>query len=203
MQLTVHGKQVDVGDAFRTHIGDKLSDIRQKYFNRAIDATVTISREGHGHGVYRALISIRVGKNLMVQADETAGEPYACFDLAADKIAKQLRRYKRRLSDHHEGAEDPQELLQAMSYVLDDSEKNSQALTEDEAMLKGQDPVIVAEMPTHIQTLSVGDAVMRMDLLGQTALLFRNAKHKGLNMVYRRSDGHVGWVDPVEEVKKA
>ncbi len=198
MQLTVQGKQMDVGDALRTHVTEKLEDINQKYFNRAIDATVTFSKEGHGHGVFRTHISIRVGKNIMVLSDETAGDPYGAFDASAEKIAKQLRRYKRRLRDHHERLDEEQEIemIKAVDYTLAANPEEEDHSNDD--VPQGDDPVIVAEIATNIETLSVSEAVMRMDLAGQSALLFRNAKHKGLNMVYRRSDGNVGWIDPAE-----
>ncbi len=199
MQLTVQGKQMDVGDALRTYVSDKLEDIKNKYFNRAIDATVVFSREGHGHGVFKCQISLRVGKNIMVVADHTAGDAHGAFDVAAEKIAKQLRRYKRRLRDHHERENhDPEvEILKARDYVLA-TEPEPQDDEDDDGVPHGDDPVIIAEMVTQIETLSVSDAVMRMDLAGHNAMLFRNAKHNGLNLVYRRSDGNVGWVDLAE-----
>ena len=196
MQLTVQGKQMDVGDALRTHVTEKLEDINSKYFNHATFATVTFSKEGHGHGITNAHIHIRVGKDIMVMADSTAGDPYGAFDTAAEKVAKQLRRYKKRLRDHHERLEQTpeNEIIKARSYTLAaEPEAHDE---EPEEVPHGQDPVIVAEISTDIQTMSVSDAVMRMDLAGQTAMLFRNAKHNGLNMVYRRPDGNIGWVDP-------
>ncbi len=192
MQLTVQGKQMDVGDALRTHVSEKLEDINSKYFNRAIDATVSFSREGHGHGMIRVQISIRVGKKLMVVAEDTAGDSYAAFDSSADKIAKQLRRYKRKLRDHHDRQET--EAIKAHDYTLAAPADEP----EDDDIPVGEDPAIIAEITTEIETLGVPDAVMRMDLSGLNALLFRNAKHKRLNFVYRRKDGNIGWVDPEE-----
>ncbi len=202
MQLTVQGKQMDVGDALRTYIAEKLEDINSKYFNRAIDATVTVSKESHGHNQFRAHISIRVGKNILVMGESEANDPYAAFDGAANRVGKQLRRYKKKLRDHHERTETTPEAesLKARDYILAAA---PQLLDEDSAenetdVPEGDDPVIVAELTTDIQTMSVSEAVMRMDLAGQTALLFRNASHNGLNMIYRRPDGNVGWVDPVQ-----
>ena len=203
MQLTVHGKQIDVGEALRTHVTDKLEDINQKYFNHATDATVTFSKEGHGHGLTKSLIHIRVGKNIMVLADDTEPDPYAAFDKAADKVAKQLRRYKKKLRDHHERLEQSPdlEIIRARDYILASTSEENKEDEIDDGVAVGDDPVIIAEMTTDIQTTSVSDAVMRMDLAGQSALLFRNASHNGLNMVYRRADGNVGWVDP-EQLEK-
>lgn len=198
MQLTVQGKQIDVGDSLRAYVVEKIEDINSKYFNHATFGNVTFSKEGHGHGVINVNIHIRVGKDIEVMAGSQAGDPYGAFDDASEKVAKQLRRYKRRLRDHHERQEQDIEagIIKAVAYTLaEESEEEAQAL-------EGDDPVIVAEVSTHIQTMSVSDAVMRMDLAGQTALLFRNAKHHGLNMVYRRPDGNIGWIDPEEAQKK-
>ena len=195
MQLTVQGKQMDLGDALRTHITEKLEDINAKYFNHATDATVTLSKEGHGHGTIKAHISIRIGKDIMVMADDIAGDPYGAFDSAAEKVAKQMRRYKKRLRDHHERLEKTpeSEIVRARDYTLA-AEPEAQETEDHEE--HGKDPVVIAEITTDIQTMSVSEAVMRLDLSGQNALLFHNASHNGLNMVYRRPDGNIGWIDP-------
>ncbi len=201
MELTVHGKQIDVGDALRTHVTDKIEDLNQKYFDHAAYATVTFSREGHGHQQTKTHIQIQVGKNIMVMSDATEGDPYVSFDAAAEKVAKQLRRYKRKLRDHHARMEkSPEETItKARDYVLAAAvEQNDEP--EEQA---GDGPVIIAEMTTDVQTMSVSEAVMRMDLSGDQALMFRNASHGGLNVVYRRPDGNVGWIDPENEVKTA
>lgn len=200
MQLTVQGKQMDVGDALRTHVTEKLEDLNSKYFNHATFATVTFSKEGHGHGQTRAHIHIRVGKDIMVMADSLAGDPYGAFEDAAAKVGKQLRRYKKRLRDHHDRMEQTPEgeILKARYYTLAAEPEAENDKHEDDVPV-GEEPLIVAEITTDIQIMTVSDAVMRMDLAGQTAMLFRNAKHNGLNMVYRRPDGNIGWVDPVSE----
>ena len=188
MQLSIHGKQMDVGDALREHVSAKLEDISQKYFNHTTDANVTFSPEGHGHGLVKTNISIRVGKDIMVVASAEDADPYASFDQASDKVAKQLRRYKKRLRDHHERLE-TNAILEARERVISDEDN------EEEKALEAA-PLVVAEMATNIQTMAVSEAVMRLNLSGQPAFLFRNANHDGLNMVYRRDDGNVGWVDP-------
>lgn len=192
MELIVQGKQIDVGDALRAHVQEKLDDLNAKYFNRAIDATVIFAREGHAF--FRANISIRIGKNISVAAEAEDTDIYAAFDQATVKAAKQLRRYKNRLRDHHRNTEDLPDasILQARSYTFapeQDDEKSDTAGADT--------PMVIAEMTTDILTLSVSNAVMHMDLTNQNALLFRNNSHGGLNMVYRRPDGHVGWVDPI------
>lgn len=190
MQITVQGKQMSVGEALRTHVTNKLEDMNSKYFNHGTDANVTFSKEGHGHGLVRAHISVRIGSNIMVLADASEGDAYLSFDSAAEKAAKQLRRYKRRLRDHHERIERSPEviMLRAQDYTLSSND------SEDDVP-KGDDPLVIAEMTTNIPTLTVSEAVMRLDLAHQNAFLFRSAKHGGINMVYRRADGNIGWVD--------
>lgn len=196
MELTVHGKQMDVGDSLKTHVQEKIEDLNAKYFNHTTFANVTFSREGHGHPRTRAHISIKLGRDILINAESTETEPYLAFDAAAEKAGKQLRRYKRRLRDHHEKREDVAEgaFLKARDYVL-----NTDAL-EDNAGVKGNGhddhaPIVIADMATHIETLTVSDAVMRLELADMPALMFRNASHNRINMVYKRADGNVGWVD--------
>ena len=200
MQLTVQGKQIDVGDALRTHVQEKLDDINAKYFNRAIDANVHFNREGQGF--FRAHIAIRVGKNIQIMGDAIENDIYLAFDVAAAKVAKQLRRYKNRLRSHHRRIEESpeSEVLKARAYVLaTEGDYEDKEETDHEAHA----PLIIAEMTSdsRIETLSVSEAVMRMDLAHQSFMLFRNAKHGGLNVVYRRNDGNIGWVDPVEDAR--
>ncbi|MBU0799540.1 MAG: ribosome-associated translation inhibitor RaiA, partial [Alphaproteobacteria bacterium] len=198
MQLTVQGKQMDVGDALRTHVSDRLEDINRKFFNHATDATVTFSKEGHGHGVINSHVHIRVGKNIVVMADSEAGDAYGAFEKTAEKVTTQLRRYKNRLRNHHEKMQAAeQEIMHARDFVVADHKEE-----QDETEAKDAAPIIIAEMTTAIQTLSVSEAVMRMDLAHSSALLFRNASHGELNMVYRRPDGNVGWIDPSSGLKK-
>lgn len=194
---------MDVGDSLREHVEEKVTDITQKYFNHATDATVTFSREGHGHSQTKVHISIRVGKNLMINTDCVSNDPYGAFDTAAEKAGKRLRRYKRRLRDDHDRKlkTPEEELLKARDYVLagtPDQEEAGEQDNDDSAGY-GADPVVIAEMATHIEKLNVSDAVMRLELSELPALLFRNAQHGGLNMIYRRPDGNIGWVDPESE----
>lgn len=188
MQLTVTGKQLDVGDALRRHVADSLEGILGKYFGSAIDASVILSREAH---LYGAQLSVHIGRGILVQSEAEADAPYLAFDEAAQRLATRLRRYKRRLRDHHRAAVEGE---WASQYVL--------AAEPEEA---GEEPagdgahLVVAEMQTEVPTLTVREAVMRLDLANDTAMLFRNRAHGGLNLVYRRSDGNFGWVDPGAE----
>lgn len=194
-QPVIQGKQMEVGDALRTHVATKIEDIKNKYFNRVTEVHVTFAREGHSHQATKARISFRVGKDILVVSDATENDPYLAFDTAAEKIAKQLRRYKRRLCDHHERQEAAQihetATLTATDYTLaQDSE------AEEEEATAGDDPLIIAEITTRIDKMSVPEAVMRLELSGQPVFIFRNGKHGEANIVYRRSDGHIGWIDP-------
>jgi ribosomal subunit interface protein len=189
MQLSITGKQMDLGDALRQHITDKMEDLNQKYFGRAIEAIVTLAPEGHAF--VKTHVSLRVGKDIMVMSDAQDKDPYASFEAASEKVAKQLRRYKKRLRDHHERLEE-NNIIAAQNYIITPEVENNEEADNDDS----KDPVVVAEMVTNIQTMSVSEAVMRLDLSGDNALLFRNPKHEGLNLVYRRADGNIGWVDP-------
>ena len=188
MQLSVKGKQLDVGDSLRTHVGDSLSRILGKYLGDAIEVSVTFSRHGH---LYRAVVAAHVGRGIQVQAQGDADEPYPAFDNAADRLAKRLRRYKRRLRNHHKDVRPALAALPAQQYILAGNAESEAA--EDE--IDGR-PVVVAEMATEIPSLTVSEAVMRMDLAELPALMFRNSSHSGRNMVYRRPDGNIGWIDP-------
>ena len=199
MEMTVQGKQIDVGEALREHVEEKMSDIDQKYFNHATDATVTFSREGHG-GMFKVIISVHVSKSIMVVTEAVESDPYLAFDSASEKAAKRLRRYKRRLRDHHSRTEKTPEaeMIKASHYTLATQQAEEQDNHEEEAD-HGDDPAIVAEIKTHIESMSVSEAVMRMELSGQNAFVFRNAKNNRLNVVHMRSDGNVGWIDPEDQ----
>lgn len=188
MQVSVKGQHVDVGDSLRTHVEEKLEALKQKFFNRVTDASVIFSREGHH--LFRANVTFHVGHDVKVQATSENAEPYVAFDDAAEKVGKQLRKYKNRLRDHHDRLDSAPEAsaLMARDYVVQNE-------AEDAADAPA-DPVIVAEATTSITDMSVSEAVMRMDLADQDFMLFKNAKTGALNVVYRRPDGHIGWIDP-------
>jgi ribosomal subunit interface protein len=194
MQLTVTGKQVDIGEALRRHVEASLDAILGKYFGAAIEAHVVVTKEAH---LTRAEISLRVGRGgIVVNAHAAALEAYAGFDAAADRVAKQLRRYKRRLRDHHARTREPSAAERAIDYVLapvvEDLEGEESEVGED----SGGAPAVIAEMSTELPHLTVGEAAMRMDLADTPVLLFRNRSHGELNLVYRRADGNIGWIDP-------
>jgi ribosomal subunit interface protein len=194
MNLTVKGKHLDVGDALRGFVEERLTALTEKYFSNPIDATIVFSQDAH---LYRADISVRVGRGILLQSTAEATDIYPAFDAAAEKVGKRLRRYKRRLRDHHthdavSAAALAAELhLPARQYVIE-----AETAVPEQEEDGGGEPVIIAEMDTTIETMSVAEAVMRMDLAELPALLFRSGANGGLNMIYRRVDGHVGWVDP-------
>ena len=193
MQLTVNGKQLDIGDSLKEHIEREVPALVEKYFANPTDADVTVSKEGAS---FRTDITVHVGKGIVVQGHACAADAYAAVDEAATHMAKRLRRYKRRLRDHHRSRSPKDGLLRAAQYVIA-AEEDLEPAGADHA--EPDQPVIVAEMQTQIETLSVGEAVMRMDLASLPALMFRNRAHGGLNMIYLRNDGNVGWVDPRAE----
>ncbi len=198
MQISVTGRQIDVGDALRRRVETNLADSVVKYFDHAIEGNVVFSREAQG---VRVDISVHVGRGIMVQGHGRAENAHTAFDGALDRIAKRLRRHKRRLRDHHRDHKTSlaDDALQAQQYILSgEGEAEDEAVdNEDPPIDSGEpSPVVIAEMTTRIDSLTVGEAVMRMDLADQPALIFRNSGHGGLNVIYRRTDGNIGWIDP-------
>jgi ribosomal subunit interface protein len=191
MDISINGRGLDVGEALRTHIDGELADTVAKYFSKALDAAVTISREAHR---FRADISVHPIRGVSLQGRASADDAYAAFDSAMERIGKQLRRYKRRLNDHHPKGRGTDEVQVVQQFIM------APEAEEEELPAEGQ-PAIIAELSVEIHTLSVGEAVMRMDLADTPAVMFRNRKHGGLNVVYRRPDGNIGWIDPVDADK--
>lgn len=191
MNLTVSGKQVDVGDSLRAHVERELVSAVGKYFGDAVDGAVVFSRDGHE---FRADVSVHVGRNILVQGHGMAADAYAAYEIAGDHVAKRLRRYKRRLRDHHQ---------RVGRDGRDESARHIVLAAEGDEMAEPVEPgpAIIAEMRTDIPTLTVGEAVMRLDLAQQPALMFRNSANGLMNMVYRRTDGNVGWVDPANTAR--
>ncbi|MEP3248481.1 MAG: ribosome-associated translation inhibitor RaiA [Sneathiella sp.] len=194
MHVIVKGKQVDVGTALSDYIEDSLNEKVSKYFTNAIDAQVTLSRKNHN---FHIECSVHIGSGIDITASADHADAHACFDAAAERIDKQLRRYKRRLKDHH-GKEraKAKRAMAAQSYIIapDPEEPEIEVPASDEWQ-----PIIIAETSEDIPDCSVGEAVMRMDLANLPAMMFQNSGTKGLNVVYRRADGNIGWIDPKSE----
>ncbi len=187
MQVYVKGRQIDVGDALREHVEASIKETSEKFLNNAIDATVVFSKEANH--LFKADIVINMGSGIMLQANHKSEDPYPAFDHAAARVTKRMRRYKGKLKDHHKKMNEVEiAQLKAMSYTIKEEDFEEEPVANE--------PAIIAEMATTIQKMSPSDAVMRMDLAELPALMFKNSKHGGLNMVYRRSDGNIGWVDP-------
>jgi len=187
MRYQISGKQIDVGEALQTHVKTELGEAVAKYAERPTDAHVIFSKSASEY-VCESIVHLSTG--LTAQAKAHAHEIYGAFDKCCEKMEKQLRRYKRRLKDHHRERAQPVELLGASSYILASESEDEDSEPEN------LQPVIVAEMETQIPSLSVGEAVMQMELAEAPVLVFRNEKNNGLNVVYRREDGNIGWIDP-------
>ncbi len=192
MQITVSGKQVDLSDALQERVSMHLETIAGKYFDHAMEAHVTFSR---ARSFFTCDINMHAGRGLQLRGEGEAADANGAFDDAAEHIAKRLRRYRRRVNDHHRDLAHRARPEAARQYILHDEASRADTAPDvqatDEAFA-----TVVAETQTEIVTLSVGEAVMRMDLADQTAMMFRNSASGVLNVVYRRPDGHIGWIDP-------
>jgi ribosomal subunit interface protein len=187
MRYQISGKQIDIGEALQTHVKQELGEVVKKYAERPTEAVIVFSKSAHEF-VCEATVHLSTGLTAQAKAHQT--EIYAAFESCCEKMEKQLRRYKRRLKDHHKDRAEPVEIFGAASYIL-----ASEVESEDQEP-ESLTPIIVAEMQTQIPSLSVGEAVMQMELAGAPVLVFRNEKKNGVNVVYRREDGNIGWIDP-------
>ena len=192
MQLTVKGMHLDVGDSLREHVRASLIHSAGKYFGEPVEATVVFTKEKNHR--YNAAISLHVGHGIVLESESEANDPYPAFDVASQRLTKRLARYKDRLKDHHR--------REPLSDVVAAAYTTFSGVNENEEEV-GVDPAIIAEMQTQVPTLAVSDAVMRLELGDLPALMFKNPKHGGYNMIYRRKDGNIGWVDPDSSAKKA
>jgi ribosomal subunit interface protein len=187
MRYQITGKQIDIGEALQSHVKSELAETIDKYMQRPTDATITFSKNAHE---FICESTVHLSTGLTASAKGHATEIYAAFDSCREKMGKQLRRHKRRLKDHHRDRVEPVEFGEAGLYVLAAEQEDESGEAANVA------PVIVAEMESKVPTLSVGEAVMQMELSDVPLLVFRNEKHGGVNVVHRRDDGNVGWIDP-------
>jgi len=186
MQVNVVGKQIEIGDALRTHVESSLAGGVGKYFDRPGQAQVTFSREGTG---FRCDCVVHFDSGIVLQSTGDAADIYASFESASDRMEKRVRRYKRRLKNHHNShRRQPSPSIAAPTYVI-----ASEA--DDAEEPESSEPLVIAETTTDVKTLTVGEAVMQMDLADAPALVFRSSAHGGINVVYRRPDGNIGWID--------
>jgi ribosomal subunit interface protein len=185
MQILTTGKNLDIGDALRSHIEERLGREVSKYFEGAVSVQVVIEKQ-RSRFITDCVLHLSTG--LVLSARGSAGEAYASFDSAAEHLEKRLRRYKRRLRDHHNNRHSPVAATFEPGFVI-----ASEAEHEPEP--EHDNPTIIAETSEKVETLSVGEAVMKLDISTTPFVLFRNAGHGGINIVYRREDGHIGWID--------
>lgn len=196
MQIQVVSKGIDVSDALREQILGRVEDGVAKYFNRPGEAYVAISREGMG---FRVDCSLHLPSGMMLQAHGSADDAYKAADDTMVKLEKRLRRYKRKLKNHHADNKSdlpaeslPIVVLKGMRDVLEAEDEDA----ADNGATDSPEPIVIAEQPGEVRTLTVGMASLELDAADSPFLMFRNAANGGLNIVYRRPDGHIGWVDP-------
>jgi ribosomal subunit interface protein len=191
LRYQITGHQIDIGEALQTHVRTELDTVVSKYAGRPTDAAIVFSKSAHE---FICEATLHLSSGLTAQAKAHATEIYAAFDHCAQKMEKQLRRYKRRLKDHHRSRTGPVEMVDGASYIL------SSGSEDEDSEPESLQPIIIAEMEARIPSLSVGEAVMQMELQGAPVLVFRNEGQKaGVNIVYRRDDGNIGWIDPNQQ----
>ncbi|MDB5466012.1 MAG: ribosomal subunit interface protein [Phenylobacterium sp.] len=198
MQVQITGKHVELGEALRTRIADELSTSIGKYFDRGGGADVVVLREGHSFKVDCA-VTLASGQQLTTHG--LGGDAHVAFDAAIAKMDRRIRRYKRRLKDHHVQAQAKQAETAAY-FVLQSADLSEDEDDDDESVELFPEPMVIAETEKPIRTMTVSMAVMELDLTESQTIVFRNAAHGGLAVVYRRPDGNIGWVDP-ERTKSA
>ena len=193
MQITVAGKQVDLSDALRNRVSAQMDTIAGKYFDHALEAHVTFSR---ARSFFTCDINVHAGRGLQLRGEGEAADANTAFDDAAEHIAKRLRRYRRRVNDHHRDLAQRAQPEAAQQYILREEADGLDGAAGEERSPDDAYATVVAETQTEIAMLSVGEAVMRMDLANQSVMMFRNTASGVLNVVYRRDDGHIGWINP-------
>jgi ribosomal subunit interface protein len=187
MRYQISGKQIDVGEALQTHVKAELGEVVEKYAQRPTEVVIVFSRMAHEF-VCETTLHLSTGLNAAAKGH--ASEIYAAFESCREKMDKQLRRYKRRLRSHHRDRTAPVEFDAGAAYILAPTEEPED---DDSATLQ---PIVIAEMETRIPAITVGEAVMQLELGSNRFLVFRNEGHGGVNVVYRRDDGNIGWIDP-------
>jgi ribosomal subunit interface protein len=193
MQITVSGKQVELSDALRTRVSTHLDLITGKYFDAAQEASVTFSR---ARSFFTCDINVHAGRGLTLRGEGEAADANGAFDDAAEHIAKRLRRYRRRVNDHARDLANRARPEAGRQYVLREEEEATSPADAAPPVAPHAFATVIAESQAEISTLSVSEAVMRMDLADQTVMMFRNSGNAELNVIYRRPDGNIGWIDP-------
>jgi ribosomal subunit interface protein len=193
MQVQVTGKHVDVGEALRARVSDELSSSIGKYIERpGGGADVVVSRDGHG---FRVDCAVTLASGQQLTTHGVGGDAHLAFDAASAKMQKRIRRYKNRLKDHHPQAMARQAAETAAYVVLQIPDEDDEE-EYDGGPAHFPEPLVIAETETKIGSMTVSMAVMELDLTESQTIVFRNAAHGGLSVVYRRPDGNIGWIDP-------
>ena len=192
MSLRISGKHMDVGDALRGRIEDRIEDAVGKYFGHGYSGHVTMEKQG---AFFLADCLLHLDSGVTLQASGKENDAHMSFDRACDRIEKRLRRYKRKLKDHHAEGQSPDQISAA--YTIMSTPGEDEEVAEDFA------PVVVAESATSVRTQTVAMAVMQLELMDEPVNVFKNAATGGVNIVYRRSDGNIGWIDPTSEPSPA
>lgn len=194
MTIQVTGKNLDVGEALRSHVLDKLEETLDKHVGGQWPGHVRIEKE---HGRFRTDLTVHLWGGLSLEAHGKAHDAYASADAALERIEKRIRRYTRRLKKHSaQGSAETSQGTQSPYYVIQSGDEESEEPQDD-------NPVIIAETELAIHELAVADAVLQMDLSDRPFVVFRNASHGQINVVYRRQDGNIGWIDPAGVTKPA
>lgn len=187
MQIMITGKNIDIGDALREHIETRLTDHVTKYFERATQAHVTVEKQKNS---FQIECTLHLSTGLTINARGDGGDAYSGFDQSLEHLETRLRRYTRRLKNHHRDRKKPIMVEEAASFVIEPRDEAD--ATGDEQL----NPAIIAETTHKISELSVGEAVMKMDVSDLPFVLFKTESSDQVNIVYRREDGNVGWIDP-------
>jgi ribosomal subunit interface protein len=186
MQIKITGKHLDIGDALRSHIEAKLQSFRERFFEGSVHGAVILEKQ---RGQFLCDCTLHLATGLVLQAHAHEGTAMGSADAALAHLEKQLKKYKQRLKDHHRHPRESQAAREASAYVIDHQDH------EDDAEL-GHNPPVIAETSAVIPALSVGEAVMQLDISTSNFVLFHNSKEGRINVVYRRPDGNIGWLDP-------
>lgn len=193
MDIHVSGKQIDLSDALKQRVTVHLGTIANRYFEEALEANVTFSR---ARSFFICDINVHAGKGLTLRGEGEASDAHTAFDDAAEHIARRLRRYRKRVHTHSRASARHPGPEMGRTYVLQPTEASSAADGPADGAPEGAYATIIAEQPTEIAFLSVSEAVMRLDLAAKNLLVFRNSVSRQINIIYRRDDGNIGWVDP-------
>lgn len=192
MNLRISGKHMDIGEAFRSRIEGRIGEAVEKYFDGGFSGHVTVEKSGSR---FSADCMVRLDSGMSLQATGQAQEPQSAFDVAADKVEKRLRRYKRKLKSHHGNG--------ASAQPVDISYRVMAGVDEEDEVPEDFAPAVVAESTISLKSMTVAAAVVELDTKDSPVYVFRNAGNDHVNIVYRRSDGHIGWIDTVAAVSGA